>query len=45
MEIYLNAKTVFLAAIALAVIFVGFTFVSAFFAMIDNFFTVGSLYK
>lgn len=45
MEIYLNAKTIFLAALALAAIFVGFTVISAFISMIDNFFTVGSLYK
>lgn len=44
MEIYLNLKTVFLAAIALAVLYIGFTFVSAFFAMINNFLTVGALY-
>lgn len=44
MEIYLNAKTVIFTAIALAVIFIGYTVVSAFFAMVINCLTVGSLY-
>lgn len=44
MEIYLNVKTVLLFAIALAVIFIAYTFVSAFFAMVSNFLTVGRFY-
>ena len=44
MEIYLNTKTVLLAAFALAVIFIGYTVISTFFAMVQNFLTVGALY-
>ena len=44
MEIYLNLKTIVVTALALAVIFIAYTFISAFFAMINNFLTVGVLY-
>ena len=42
MEIYLNLKTIFLASIALAVLYVGYTVISAFFAMINNYIFVVS---
>lgn len=42
MEIYLDIKTVFLAAIALAALYVGYTVISAFIAMVNNYiFVVG----
>lgn len=42
MEVYLDIKTVFLAAIALAALYVGYTVISAFIAMVNNYiFVVG----